>query len=49
MSRALQQMGFARHLSSMEIFEQANLFAQELKQEGRRLSNVVSKPSTITF
>lgn len=38
---ATGQMGFARHLSSAEIFEQAMHFAQELEAEGERLSNVV--------
>jgi 23S rRNA (adenine2503-C2)-methyltransferase len=38
---ATGQMGFARHLSSTEIFEQAMRFARELQQEGERLSNVV--------
>lgn len=38
---ATGQMGFARHLSSAEIFEQAVHFAQDLATEGERLSNVV--------
>ena len=38
---ATGQMGFARNLSATEIFEQAMRFAQELEQEGQRLSNVV--------
>ncbi len=38
---ATGQMGFARHLSADEIFEQALHFAQELEAEGDRLSNVV--------
>ena len=38
---ATGQMGFARHLSTEEIFEQALIFAQELQQEDQRLSNVV--------
>ena len=38
---ATGQMGFARHLSADEIFEQALAFAQELADEGERLSNVV--------
>lgn len=38
---ATGQMGFARHLSATEIFEQAALFARELEAEGERLSNVV--------
>lgn len=38
---ATGQMGFARHLSSGEIFEQAARFAAELQAEGERLSNVV--------
>jgi len=38
---ATGQMGFARHLSSAEIFEQAMLFARDLEAEGDRLSNVV--------
>lgn len=38
---ATGQMGFARHLTSAEIFEQAMHFAQQLEAEGERLSNVV--------
>lgn len=38
---ATGQMGFARQLSADEIFEQALIFAQELKASGERLSNVV--------
>ena len=38
---ATGQMGFARHLSSTEIFEQAKLLADELKLKDERLSNVV--------
>lgn len=38
---ATGQMGFARHLSSSEIFEQAVRFAVDLQAEGERLSNVV--------
>lgn len=38
---ATGQMGFARNLSSTEIFEQAVRFARELAAEGERLSNVV--------
>ncbi len=38
---ATGQMGFARHLSSDEIFEQAIRFASLLHAEGERLSNVV--------
>lgn len=38
---ATGQMGFARHLSAEEIFEQAIAFARELEAEGDRLSNVV--------
>ncbi len=38
---ATGQMGFARHLSAAEVFEQAMHFAQELHQDGERLSNVV--------
>lgn len=38
---ATGQMGFKRHLSEAEIFEQAWRFAAELKQVGERLSNVV--------
>jgi 23S rRNA (adenine2503-C2)-methyltransferase len=38
---ATGQMGFARQLTSTEIFEQAALYARELTQRGERLSNVV--------
>jgi 23S rRNA (adenine2503-C2)-methyltransferase len=38
---ATGQMGFARHLTGGEIFEQAAHFAAELHAEGERLSNVV--------
>lgn len=38
---ATGQMGFARHLTATEIFEQAMLFARDLHAEGERLSNVV--------
>lgn len=38
---ATGQMGFARHLSATEIFEQAALVARELAAQGERLSNVV--------
>jgi len=38
---ATGQMGFARHLSAGEIFEQALHFAAELEASGERLSNVV--------
>jgi 23S rRNA (adenine2503-C2)-methyltransferase len=38
---ATGQMGFARHLSATEIFEQAAVFARELAATGHRLSNVV--------
>ena len=38
---ATGQMGFTRHLSAEEIFEQAQRFSQELQQKGERLSNVV--------
>jgi 23S rRNA (adenine2503-C2)-methyltransferase len=38
---ATGQMGFARHLSADEIFEQAARYAAELRAEGERLSNVV--------
>ena len=34
-------MGFARQLTSEEIFEQVARFASELKADGERLSNVV--------
>ncbi len=38
---ATGQMGFARHLTSGEIVEQALWFARQLEAEGERLSNVV--------
>ena len=38
---ATGQMGFARHLSAAEIFEQAQRFSSELRQRGERLSNCV--------
>jgi 23S rRNA (adenine2503-C2)-methyltransferase len=38
---ATGQMGFSRHLTSTEIFEQAMRFAIELEAQGDRLSNVV--------
>lgn len=38
---ATGQMGFARQLTSTEIFEQAQLFSAELKKKNERLSNVV--------
>jgi 23S rRNA (adenine2503-C2)-methyltransferase len=38
---ATGQMGFSRHLTPTEIFEQALRFASELEAEGDRLSNVV--------
>jgi 23S rRNA (adenine2503-C2)-methyltransferase len=38
---ATGQMGFARHLSADEIFEQAQRFSTELIARGERLSNVV--------
>lgn len=38
---ATGQMGFSRHLTATEIFEQAMLFARELASRGERLSNVV--------
>lgn len=38
---ATGQMGFARNLTSTEIFEQAMDFAKELNAQGERLSNVV--------
>lgn len=38
---ATGQMGFARHLSSDEIFEQALIYARQLKARGERLTNVV--------
>jgi 23S rRNA (adenine2503-C2)-methyltransferase len=38
---ATGQMGFARHLSADEIFEQALFFARDLEARGERLSNIV--------
>ena len=38
---ATGQMGFVRHLSAEEIFEQAQIFSTELQQRGERLSNIV--------
>src|SRR5678816_1676863 len=38
---ATGQMGFARHLTSGEIVEQALHFARLLEAEGDRLSNIV--------
>lgn len=38
---ATGQMGFARQLSSEEIFEQVSRFSSELSKENSRLSNVV--------
>ena len=38
---ATGQMGFGRHLSATEIFEQAMIFARDLAARGERLSNVV--------
>ncbi len=38
---ATGQMGFARHLTADEIFEQALMFARDLEARGERLSNVV--------
>jgi len=38
---ATGQMGFSRQLSSSEIFEQAQQFSAELRQQDLRLSNVV--------
>ena len=38
---ATGQMGFGRHLSAAEIFEQAMIFARDLAARGQRLSNVV--------
>jgi 23S rRNA (adenine2503-C2)-methyltransferase len=38
---ATGQMGFARHLTRDEIFEQALYFARDLETKGDRLSNVV--------
>ena len=38
---ATGQMGFARHLTAEEIFEQVQAFSTELQQKGERLSNLV--------
>ena len=38
---ATGQMGFGRHLSAAEIFEQVMIFARDLAARGERLSNVV--------
>ena len=38
---ATGQMGFARHLSAEEIFEQAQTFSTELQRRDERLSNIV--------
>jgi 23S rRNA (adenine2503-C2)-methyltransferase len=38
---ATGQMGFARHLTAAEIFEQALFFARDLEARGDRLSNIV--------
>jgi len=38
---ATGQMGFVRHLSATEIFEQAQVLSAELQQRDERLSNVV--------
>ena len=38
---ATGQMGFGRHLTVGEIFEQAMIFARELTARGERLSNIV--------
>ena len=38
---ATGQMGFKRHLSVAEIFEQAMVFARELAERDERLSNIV--------
>jgi 23S rRNA (adenine2503-C2)-methyltransferase len=38
---ATGQMGFVRHLTTAEIFEQVVRFARELDSQGERLSNVV--------
>lgn len=38
---ATGQMGFGRHLSAADIFEQAMIFARDLAARGERLSNVV--------
>ena len=42
-------MGFARHLTSTEIFEQARTFSAELTRKGERLSNVVRKLCVLAF
>lgn len=41
MTQFVGQMGFSRHLTSTEIFEQAQKFSAELKSNNSRLSNVV--------
>ncbi len=38
---ATGQMGFSRHLTGSEIFEQALFFARDLEARGERLSNIV--------
>ena len=38
---ATGQMGFSRHLTAEEIFEQAQAFSAELQQRGERLTNCV--------
>lgn len=38
---ATGQMGFSRHLSATEIFEQAHRYAADLTARGERLSNIV--------
>lgn len=38
---ATGQMGFARHLTAEEIFEQAQNFSKELQRRGERLTNCV--------
>lgn len=38
---ATGQMGFVRHLTAEEIFEQAQVFSTELQQKGERLTNCV--------
>jgi 23S rRNA (adenine2503-C2)-methyltransferase len=35
------QAGFTRHLSPVEIFDQARYFARHLAQQGRKISNIV--------
>ncbi len=35
------QAGFTRHLTSVEIFDQARFFARELKQRNKKITNVV--------